>query len=381
MRALLQRVSEASVTVEGETVGRIGPGLLVLAGVRKGDTEEDASWLAGKIAGLRIFPDGERLMNRSVADVGGEILLISQFTLYGDARKGRRPSFEEAARPEEAIPLLDLLRRHLEASGLTVATGRFGAHMIVELVNDGPVTLQLDSRTARRGNEAPSATEPSAGTSDEEPVPSGRLRILSPDSPLQEVPLVLASASPRRRDLLRDLGLTFQVRSPDVDETADLPESPPERAAALAERKARAVAEQLSECLVLAADTLVVKDGRVYGKPADDDDAIRILRELSGSEHQVITGVCVAHAARRSYRTRTVATTVRFRAIGEEEIRRYVHTGEPYGKAGAYAIQGLGALLVAGIRGDYSNVVGLPMGATLDLIEEILRSGSEASHS
>jgi septum formation protein len=123
---------------------------------------------------------------------------------------------------------------------------------------------------------------------------------------------------------------------------------------------------------VLAADTIVVCGKEILGKPADEAAAVQMLQKLSGRVHQVMTGVCVAHPARNRYYTKVVATRVRFRAIGDEEIQRYVASGEPFGKAGAYAIQGLGALLVAGIEGDYSNVVGLPLGATLDLLEETL---------
>jgi D-tyrosyl-tRNA(Tyr) deacylase len=139
VRAVVQRVSEASVSVDGETVAEIGPGLLVLLGVRGGDTEEDADKLARKLLALRIFEDADGKMNRSVADAQGELLCVSQFTLYADARKGNRPSFVEAAPPEEAEPLYERVRDALGAKG-----GRFGARMRVELVNDGPVTLVID---------------------------------------------------------------------------------------------------------------------------------------------------------------------------------------------------------------------------------------------
>ena len=145
MRAVVQRVSAASVTVEGRTVGTIGPGLLVLLGVARGDTEKDGEYLAEKLAGLRIFEDEEEKMNRSVAQIGGSILLVSQFTLYGDVRHGRRPSFTQAAPPEEANRLYEDLAQKLRDKGLTVETGQFQAHMEVSLVNDGPVTILLDS--------------------------------------------------------------------------------------------------------------------------------------------------------------------------------------------------------------------------------------------
>ncbi|MDH3975509.1 MAG: D-aminoacyl-tRNA deacylase [Deltaproteobacteria bacterium] len=148
MRAVVQRVSKASVTVEGKIKGSIEKGLLVFAGIVKDDDEKDGQYIASKIAGLRIFEDGEGKMNRSVRDVEGEILLISQFTLAGDAGKGRRPSFEKAMKPEEASILFEKLVKMAENEGLMVATGQFQAHMEVNLTNDGPVTILLDSRKA-----------------------------------------------------------------------------------------------------------------------------------------------------------------------------------------------------------------------------------------
>jgi D-aminoacyl-tRNA deacylase len=140
MRALVQRVSRASVTVDGRLLAEIGRGMVVLLGVRRGDGEDEADRIARKLLALRIFEDNEGKMNLSVADVDGEILCVSQFTLYGDARKGNRPSFVDAAPPEEAEPLYERVREALGAKG-----GRFGARMAVELVNDGPVTLLLES--------------------------------------------------------------------------------------------------------------------------------------------------------------------------------------------------------------------------------------------
>ena len=148
MRVVLQRVSSASVTIDGEVAGEIGTGFCLLAGYAPDDTPEVVSWLAEKVAGLRLFSDAEGKMNLGLADVGGALLVISQFTLYGDASKGRRPSFIAAARPEIAIPLHDRFIAELRASGLTVATGRFGADMKVALVNDGPVTLILERNAA-----------------------------------------------------------------------------------------------------------------------------------------------------------------------------------------------------------------------------------------
>lgn len=146
MRAVLQRVSRSSVEVEGTCVGRIGPGWLVLLGVERGDTESEADWIAEKVLALRAFEDDQGKMNRSVADVGGGILVVSQFTLLGDCRGGRRPSFTAAAEPLEAERLYLRCAELLAQSGLEVAKGVFRAMMKVELVNDGPVTLLLDSR-------------------------------------------------------------------------------------------------------------------------------------------------------------------------------------------------------------------------------------------
>ena len=146
MRAVLQRVSRGSVEVDGECAGRIGKGWLVLLGVERGDSEADAAWIADKVMNLRAFEDDQGKMNRSVADVGGGVLVVSQFTLLGDCRGGRRPSFTAAAEPAEAERLYRLCADQIARSGLEVATGVFRAMMKVELVNDGPVTLLLDSR-------------------------------------------------------------------------------------------------------------------------------------------------------------------------------------------------------------------------------------------
>jgi D-tyrosyl-tRNA(Tyr) deacylase len=146
MRAVVQRVSQARVLIGGIAVGQIEHGLLILLGVTQTDTVDQARWLAEKIVGLRIFNDGEGKMNQSVADVNGGILIVSQFTLYGDCRKGRRPSFIDAAPPEIAIPLYEAFIDAVRAQGVPTATGRFGAMMQVELVNDGPVTLIVESK-------------------------------------------------------------------------------------------------------------------------------------------------------------------------------------------------------------------------------------------
>jgi D-tyrosyl-tRNA(Tyr) deacylase len=145
MRAVIQRVNRAKVTVDAETVGQIENGLLVLLGVSKADAEVDADYLAEKIAGLRIFEDANEKMNLSVTDIHGEVLVVSQFTLYGDVRRGRRPSFDDAASPERARELYEYFIGRMRAAGIKCETGRFQATMKVELVNEGPVTILLDS--------------------------------------------------------------------------------------------------------------------------------------------------------------------------------------------------------------------------------------------
>ena len=149
MRAVVQRVSSAQVRVDGETVGRIGAGLLALVGVTHDDTAADARAVAAKMAGLRVFADGAGKMNLSLADTGGAALVVSQFTLYGDIRKGRRPSFVRAARPEPARMLVDEVVAALEGRGIPVAAGRFGAMMEVSLTNDGPVTILIETEAGR----------------------------------------------------------------------------------------------------------------------------------------------------------------------------------------------------------------------------------------
>jgi D-tyrosyl-tRNA(Tyr) deacylase len=150
MKAVIQRAAAGSVHIDGEVVGTIGRGLVVLLGVAQGDGDEEARWIAGKIAGLRIFEDDEDKMNLSAADVGGEVLLVSQFTLLADCRKGRRPSFVDAAEPSEGRRLYELVGELLVSEGIPVATGRFGARMRVSIENEGPVTIILDSRDRAR---------------------------------------------------------------------------------------------------------------------------------------------------------------------------------------------------------------------------------------
>ena len=144
MRVLVQRVSRAEVRVDGRAVGRIDRGFLLLVGFTHSDTDDQLEWMADKVVGLRVFADDEDKMNRGITDVGGSMLVVSQFTLYGDAVKGRRPSFIDAARPEQAIPLYERFVTMLRDRGVPTETGEFGASMEVELVNDGPVTLWLE---------------------------------------------------------------------------------------------------------------------------------------------------------------------------------------------------------------------------------------------
>lgn len=153
MRAVIQRVTTASVAIDGEEVSSIASGLVILLGVTHGDTEAEADYLAAKCAGLRIFRDAEDKMNLSVDQVGGEVLVVSQFTLYGDCRKGKRPAFVAAAPPEVAIPLYERFTDRLRQTGLTVKTGKFGADMQVSLINDGPVTILLDTAEMMRKQE------------------------------------------------------------------------------------------------------------------------------------------------------------------------------------------------------------------------------------
>jgi D-tyrosyl-tRNA(Tyr) deacylase len=150
MRAVIQRVSEAKVTVDDRETARIGKGLLVLLAAGQGDGNKEVDWMAEKIINLRIFPDDQDRMNRSLLDSGGEMIVVSQFTLYGDCRKGRRPSFVHALEPEEAEKLCELFIQKVRSRGVSCGSGVFGAHMLVSLVNDGPVTLLVDSALPRR---------------------------------------------------------------------------------------------------------------------------------------------------------------------------------------------------------------------------------------
>jgi septum formation protein len=186
--------------------------------------------------------------------------------------------------------------------------------------------------------------------------------------PTAHTPLILASGSPRRVALLGELGVSFRTVVSEAPETVDPRLGPEAQAAVLAERKARAVASQFEAGIVLGADTIVVLDGDLLGKPVDDADSTRILRRLSGREHRVVTGIAVVDAGTGSVNTSTVASSVRFPALSDREIALYVASGEPRGKAGAYAIQGIGAGLVSALEGCFTNVVGLPLCETARLL-------------
>jgi septum formation protein len=183
-----------------------------------------------------------------------------------------------------------------------------------------------------------------------------------------KIPLVLASGSPRRVALLAELGVPFQTIVSEAAETVDPRLGPEAQAVMIAERKARAVASQLESSIVLGADTIVVLDGALLGKPVDDADATSMLRRLSGREHRVVTGIAAVDAETGSLRRAAVTSVVKFRALTDREIARYVATGEPSGKAGAYAIQGRAAGLVSSLEGCFNNVVGLPLCETARLL-------------
>jgi septum formation protein len=180
--------------------------------------------------------------------------------------------------------------------------------------------------------------------------------------------LILASSSPRRKELLQTLGLTFSVITSDVDETTSPELTPAEVVEQLALRKARAVAEKISAGVVLGADTIVVLDGQILGKPEDEADAFRMLSALQGREHTVYSGVALIDAASGRFEVAHNATQVRIRPMSEREIKAYIHTGEPMDKAGSYAIQGIGSIIVEGIAGDYFTVVGLPLNLTAKML-------------
>ena len=368
MRAVVQRVASASVSVGGREVSAVGRGLMILLAVKTGDTEQDARWMAGKCAELRIFEDDDGKLNRSVRDAGGSALVVSQFTLYGDCSKGRRPSFSSAAAPERAREVFETFCALLAETGIEVRTGVFGEKMQVSLVNDGPVTLVID-REPRGAVTAPPGG-PAAG--------SGILR-------LPREKLVLASGSPRRRELLEMIGLDFELVVPDVHEES-LHENEPSRfVTEIALAKAQSVSSGVREALVLGADTIVVLGGRILGKPRDESDAAEMLRALSGRTHEVYTGMALVDAQTGIAKTGFERSEVTMKRLTEEEITRYVATREPADKAGSYGIQGLGAVFIQHIKGCYFNVMGLPVAKFYQMLEELSlelearRGGKEAS--
>lgn len=184
------------------------------------------------------------------------------------------------------------------------------------------------------------------------------------------VPIILASASPRRQELLKNLGLDFTVRVSEVDETLEENLAPAQQVERLAERKARAVASETTNGLVIGADTLVVFEGTPLGKPADTREAVSMLSKLQGQSHQVFTGLAVINAATGKSVVTHEVTTVHFKPMSREQIERYVATGEPMDKAGAYAVQGKASIFIEGIRGCYFNVVGLPVGKLAEALKE-----------
>jgi D-tyrosyl-tRNA(Tyr) deacylase len=364
VRAVVQRVARAGVTVDGVETGSVGPGLLVLLGVARGDTEEDAAWLAAKVAGLRVFEDGEGRMNLSALETGRAALAVSQFTLLGDCRRGRRPSFTGAADPDQGRALFERFVALLREEGLPVETGRFGAHMLVALENDGPVTLLLDSREGR----APAipAADPDAATEAVSraaagPGPTGNAPCAPVSGLVTEIPLVLASASPRRRAILEGLGLSFEVAPTGVPEDEAPGESPADHVVRLARASGT----------VLGADTVVVLDGAVLGKPRGPEDAVRMLRAIRGRWHEVYTGLSLVRCSDGAAASGFETTRVLVARLSDRDVAAYVAGGEPLDKAGAYAIQGCGAALVERVEGCFYNVVGLPVTRLVALLERL----------
>ncbi len=393
MIAVLQRVKRAEVRVAGRPPARIGHGLLVLLGVGRDDTEADAEWLARKCLGLRIFPDAEGRMNLSVTDVGGSLLVVSQFTLLGDCIKGKRPSWSAAADPAEAERLYEAFVARLRRGPCPVETGVFRAKMEVDLVNDGPVTLIVDSTqwggrpSARKQGEAREdgqqprgafavALEATLGArragpdTEAEAVrgeramveagPAGEasLRLLAGGLP---GPLILASRSPRRAMLLRMLGIEFEIEHPAEDGASWRGEEPTSYVLEQACRKARSVAHGRGTGVILGADTIVVLEGRVLEKPRDRREAMSFLEMLAGRTHEVLTGLCLIHAGTGRRVSGFERSLVTMSSLDPDTISAYVETGEPLDKAGAYGIQGIGGMLIERIEGCYFNVVGLPL--------------------
>jgi D-aminoacyl-tRNA deacylase len=362
MIAVVQRVLRAEVRITGRESVRIGPGLLILLGVARGDTASDAQWLVPKCTSLRIFNDDEHKMNLALADVGGEIMVVSQFTLLGDCVKGRRPSWSHAADPGEAEQLYEYFVALLKRGPHRVATGIFQAMMEVDSVNDGPVTLLIDTRDwkGRQGGREQA---------------QGAERLLG----LRQGPLHLASRSPRRARLLEMLGVRFDVQQPDEDGGAWSPGDDPARyAMRQAEIKALSVARKVTGGVVLGADTVVYLDGQVLEKPTGPEQARAYLARLAGRRHEVYTGLCLVRAGGETRIQGVECSRVGMSPLDEQTIQEYVATGEPLDKAGAYGIQGVGGMLVESIEGCYFNVMGLPLARLRALMHELERLGSDA---
>ena len=328
MRVVLQRVSRAAVRIHDRVVGEIGQGFCLLVGFTHGDTAAQVDWMAEKVAGLRLFTDADGKMNLGLDEVGGALLVVSQFTLYGDAAKGRRPSFIDAARPEVAIPLYQRFLAALRQRRLTVAAGEFGADMQVEI-------------SQRR-------------TRDTHPRPRS----------MTAATLTLASSSPRRRQLLEMLGIPLRVVPSNIPEVRRSLETPMDYVERLAREKALSVPGEL----VLGADTTVVVRDAVLEKPVDAADALQMLKRLQGRTHQVVTSVALV--AKEVVHQATDVTNVTFRRLDDAFLEAYVATGEPMDKAGAYGIQGYGAALIERIEGDFFSVMGLPLRLVLNLLGE-----------
>jgi MAF protein/D-tyrosyl-tRNA(Tyr) deacylase len=355
MIAVVQRVSRAEVRIRDREPARIDNGLLILLGVARGDSTVDAQWLAKKCLSLRIFNDDDFHMNRSLDDVGGAVLAVSQFTLLGDCIKGRRPSWSRAADPGEAQQLYEHFVFCLRRSPHPVETGVFQAMMEVDSVNDGPVTLIIDSSDWKGRATATSSVR-------------GADHLLG----IEQEPFYLASKSPRRSRLLEMLGVRFEVRRPAEDHAHWQPGDDPGRYAMFqAETKALSVSRKLGKGVVLGADTVVYLDKQVLEKPADAAEAAEFLTRLAGREHEVYTGISLARGGSETRLAAAERTRVRMSPLCSQEISDYIATGEPMDKAGAYGIQGVGGMLIEAIEGCYFNVMGLPLAKLRQLMQEL----------
>ena len=330
MRILLQRVSRAEVRVGDRVTGAIGRGFLLLVGFTHTDTEAELAWMADKVIGLRLFSDAEDKMNLALADVEGALLVVSQFTLYGDAAKGRRPSFIDAARPEVAIPLYERFVALLRERGVRTRDRRVRG-------DDGRGTGE------RRPGDAVAGT------------------VMRPR-------VVLASASPRRRDLLTLIGIPARgaPRRRGRDAASRRVAGRVRRAAGAREGdRARRPRRRRAS----GATRPWWWTARCSRKPESEADAARMLRRLSGRSHVVLTGVAVAWQGRVASAVEEVGVT--FRALSDDDIARYIATGEPMDKAGSYGIQGYGATIVTRVDGDYFAVMGLAVNRMVRLFEHL----------